>query len=231
MAINIDATSAPNTTAWQAGLSAQSWSHTCSGSDRCLLVGVTIYHSAARTVSGITYNGVALTKIAGITAALEGNQQDCELWYLANPTSGTNTITVTLSAAANFWAPLAASYTGVDTAAAIDANNTGQNTSNSTNAPTVSVTTVADNDWLVGFAWSRAGVPSASTGTIDRIRNTGTWCALSDSNGAKSPAGSYNLAWTASSGTWPGVVTAALKPLASTTAKPPFPFFKGIKVI
>ena len=48
----------------------------------------------ARTISGITYNGVALTLLASqVNGGVAGRTQ--EVWYLLNPDTGTHTIAVT----------------------------------------------------------------------------------------------------------------------------------------
>ena len=65
-------------------------SHTCSGSDRLLVVATAIYDSTPSTVSGITYNGVALTKINHRTQT----NSRAEMWYLLAPDTGTNNVVV-----------------------------------------------------------------------------------------------------------------------------------------
>ena len=70
-----------------------SWSHTvASQSNRILLVWV-YYWNDSRTISGVTYNSVALTKIA--TQINGGSaQRTMELWYLLAPDTGTHTVLV-----------------------------------------------------------------------------------------------------------------------------------------
>lgn len=76
-----------------------SWSHTVANQpNRILLVGI-LYWNDSRTISGITYNGVALIKLE--TQIVDGNgPRTLELWYLLNPTTGTNTVAVTGTGAA-----------------------------------------------------------------------------------------------------------------------------------
>lgn len=86
-----------------------SWSHTCSGSNRLLIVATADWVGGdTDTTTGITYNGVALTKL---TASKAFNTARSQLWYLVNPASGAHTIAVTSSAGMAF---IASSYTGVD---------------------------------------------------------------------------------------------------------------------
>jgi hypothetical protein len=84
-----------------------SWSHTVSGADRILLVGVSI--NGNKTVSSVTYGGDQLTRIATVN---QGSSARASLWYLLNPPTGTQTVLVTMSGNARFVAG-AHSYTGV----------------------------------------------------------------------------------------------------------------------
>lgn len=204
MAIAFDDASEDNGT-WGTNLSSLTWSHTCTGSNRFLAVGVHIYDSAALTVSSITYNGVNLTRANGITAALEGNNQNVELWYLDAPASGANDIVVTLSGTADFTEAQACSYTG-KTSTGIDASNATQDLVGSTTAPVCNVNVVQSDCWLVGVALSRgAGEPVHETGTQRRAWD-GAGHVMGDSNGVVG-TGNQTLAWSSGSGTWPGVVS------------------------
>jgi uncharacterized repeat protein (TIGR01451 family) len=71
--------------------------HTTAGSNRAMVVGVSINisNNTAATVSGITYNGVALT-LAGFHNDA-GNSRRVEIWSLAAPALGTNNVVVTIN--------------------------------------------------------------------------------------------------------------------------------------
>lgn len=186
------------------------YSHTCSGSDRLLFVSVQIYNATLVTVSAVTYNGVAMSKAAGITAAYEGATQDGEIWYLKNPASGANNVVVTLSGIAAFTNSISSSYTGV-LASGIYAVGTAQNPSNSTSAPACNVTLGDSTCWLMGLAFGRAfpGGVSASTATTARQTIPNIAMAVGDSGGAPG-AGSRTLAWTQGASIpyeWPAVVS------------------------
>lgn len=92
------------------------------GVNRVLLVGVSFYASpTATTVSGITWGAQSMTKIQGVTGGVGAISTRGELWGLVNPTSGNQTITVTLGSVANTG--------GVITAASFNnANQTGGTT-------------------------------------------------------------------------------------------------------
>jgi len=83
-----------------AGAGSLTWSHTVgAGNDRILIVGVSIRNAGGQTVTGVTYNGLALTLIGSANNA--GNVAAYMYYRLAPPT-GTYSIIVTLSASAAF---------------------------------------------------------------------------------------------------------------------------------
>src|SRR5262245_54837813 len=85
-----------------------SWSHTCGGANRYLLVAVTL--PSARSVSGITYNGVGLSLVKAQSALANTRS---ELWGLVAPAGGSNTIQVTVDSSCQF-ACGATSFKNVD---------------------------------------------------------------------------------------------------------------------
>lgn len=120
-----------------------SWSHTCTGSNGLLLVAC--YTLSGNTVSGITYNGVALT-LVGTT--FDVNAIYLSLYALVAPATGTHTIAVTGTVASS----VAASYNGVKQTAFPDAKSANHDRSASVSSPVA----MPGGDWLV-----LAGVASA----------------------------------------------------------------------
>ncbi|MGA9508299.1 MAG: hypothetical protein WBV55_06590, partial [Candidatus Sulfotelmatobacter sp.] len=116
----IDTSPSTNATAdlTGAGTKTLTFSHTTSTTtNRVLLVGVSmnISNSTATAVTGITYNGVALTLLGAHNDAEDTRR--VEQWYLLNPASGTNSIIVSVnipSAATVGVAAGATVFTGVD---------------------------------------------------------------------------------------------------------------------
>src|SRR5882724_8240704 len=87
------------------------WSHTCSGTNRYLVV--LIRAGSADTLTGVTYNGVAMTPLKKILVNTSGSVQDNFYVYgLANPASGANNIVASASTAVTILG-LSASYKGV----------------------------------------------------------------------------------------------------------------------
>ncbi len=179
MAIAFDSASGANITG-----TSLTFSHTCSGSDRALLVHY-VTDASGDAVTGITYAGVPMTFIGRVQSP---SGRWTGLYYLAAPATGANNIVVTNSAS-SYTEANAASYTGVKQTGNPEASAT--NTGAGATSVTGSVTTLSDNAWLVMGGNASAGSHAAGTGTTRR--NITLVGAIFDSNGAKTPTGSYSL--------------------------------------
>ncbi|MDX1404915.1 MAG: DUF6701 domain-containing protein, partial [Woeseiaceae bacterium] len=97
----------------QAGGGSLTISHTTSGSERLMVVGVSIALGSGETVSSVTYNGDALT-FQG-SAQGPGNDSRVEIWTRVAPDVGTHDVVVNLSASSHDGASAGvATFTGVD---------------------------------------------------------------------------------------------------------------------
>jgi hypothetical protein len=68
------------------------FSHTVSGSNRLLTVSFSL-HEVSRTVSSVSYAGQSLTKLQHKN---RGSDIRAEVWYLVNPPTGTNNVSINL---------------------------------------------------------------------------------------------------------------------------------------
>lgn len=201
------------------GTNTTTFAHTCTGSNRILIVGVQITE-AATTVTGITYNGVALTKIDH--KDVPNGSRRVEMWYLVAPATGSNNVVVTLSGTpANWFSAGAVSYTGVkqtgipDSSATASANSGGTNTN-------LNTTTVADNAWLIGVLCN--GCAQFNSGPVRFNRGTKMRTSLYQRVGAGyemfnldsgidvSPAGAWGLG-TTNDDTGYATIVASLAPI------------------
>jgi Concanavalin A-like lectin/glucanases superfamily len=193
LAVSGIAFDAVSNSGYQSPASTYSWSHTCTGSNGFLAVDVEILSVPNTTVTGITYNGVALSLI-GAQNVVAGTGR-VENWGLVNPATGSNTIAVTLSASVAS-AGTAVSYTNVNQSIPTESwnGNYGINTGTATNS-TVNVTTVNNNDWVhAAVATSATSITSSQT---SRNNVTGTLGSGADSDtGPITPAGSQTMTWT-----------------------------------
>lgn len=169
----------------------QTVAHTCTGNNLILVVGFITYRVAgtANSVTGVTYNGVLMTQ-AGVLTRSGGTSEYQYLYYLVNPSTGTNNIVVSTSNTLDSFGMSSASYTGVNQIGQPDSYVTSPVTADT--QVTTTTTTIADNCWLAGFftvdtvgAWIAGANTTLRDGTINEI--------FVDSNGAKTPVGVYSL--------------------------------------
>lgn len=173
MAIAFDATD-PGSQG--AGSTTHSWSHTCTGSNLMLIVSA-ISDNNVDSITGVTYNSVALTKLA--SAQISGARY-VYLWYLIAPATGANTVVVT-SSGTEYSGGRSISYTGVKQTGFPDS----QSTATSTGVNITGTTTVVATDcWTVmvnvhdGGGWAP---PTAGSGTTGRQLDS--IAGICDSNG------------------------------------------------
>lgn len=183
--IAFDATATGNVNA-----ASLTYSHTCSGSNRILLVGVGT-DASADCITGATYNGVAMTLIDKQQMSGDATRF-IYLFYLINPASGANDIVVSASGGLRNIRSDSVSYTGAKQSGQPDAS--AKATNASTTDLSVAVTVVAANSWIVSFGNAIAAIPVAGTGLTSR-NTEGANCRIADSNGLLS-AGSNTVHWT-----------------------------------
>lgn len=172
------------------GSSSETYSYTVTGDNPALIVAFT----AATTdiVTSVTFNGVAMTQLQKIQ---NGASRWSYLYYLTGQ-SGTHNVVITASGTMDFCGGCTASYTGV-TQGVANASGTDTVTGNTTLAGTL--TTLADNSWVVDYFYTTGANIAASTGATF-IATLSDNIALSDSNGLITPAGanSQTVTWTGS---------------------------------
>ena len=174
------------------------YSHTCTGSDRILIVGVCEAGSTSATGMTVTYNGVSMTAVTGSPKA-NGTSSQAWLFYLINPATGANNVVVSWTGS-TYMRSISASYTGAKQSAQPNAHNEANATGTTI---TTTATSTENSCWNISFvAGDGATAFTASTG-VTSVRDSGSGlsniCALGDSNGGKTPAGSYSMTWTSAS--------------------------------
>lgn len=192
MAVTFDAQS----TGYNTSVSSLTVSHTCSGSNRILTVSCLFDQTVS--ITGITYNGVAMTNI--LTAQNVVLLQKLGLYYLVAPSTGANNIVVSLSGSAASVSVSNASYTGVKQSSAIDSSNS---TTGSSASPSVSTTTTVNNSQVIcAIGWNNSVANTSPTNSItarasidDSFLGTSNWIG----DKATTTAGSYTGGYTASS--------------------------------
>lgn len=223
MAIAFDAVSTGNDAADPTSLT---WSHTTTtDSNRVLIVATSTEADTghtAQTVSGITYGGVALTKVR--TDYITGDTDNgSELWYLIAPATGANNVVVTMTSAVDGLFGAAMTFSGVDQTNPID-NHTGTNTANTANPSiTVNITTNVDNAMVVNICHA-TGSATTLTADVNQTQrfNAATTGDFKSAGGTRlaTTAGSYTTTWSASPDDDMSLSVASLKPyVAASTVK------------
>ena len=128
------------------GNSSTSYSYTCSGSNRLLILGVLVIQPAVPTA---TYNGVSMTVLDSLSDNLGISLY---VFYLLNPASGSNTLTYT-NGGSGAVGSVAVSYTGVKQSSFPDSN--AQIKGANTISPiTASTTVISSNCWVASISMS-----------------------------------------------------------------------------
>lgn len=209
-AISLDATSTSITNGFNSGPITKTWSHTTgSGSSRLLVLTADIWQDTGGTgtISSASYGGVALTK--GTT--IREFNMSAEVWYLKNPPTGANTMSVTVSGATDAIKLATSTYTGVDQTAPYVAATTAVGTSGN---PTISRTTVNASALLVATL-SRYTTTAATTNRTSLYNDhTGSTLGAASYQLATS-TGSYSDTYTGSSANDWAMIMAEFKPTST----------------
>lgn len=171
------------------------FAHTCTGSDLYLeVVVVGDIGGGADDITGVTYNGVAMTQIrkeAGATIA-----RMTYVYALMGPASGTHNVVIS-AGSTHFIQGAARSYTGVTTGQP-DVSNVTFSNADADSSLTTSITPLTANSWvlLTTGGYDSNNLPTAGTGANLWLRDTtfGLW-GFFDSNGAQ-PTNPYSTTWT-----------------------------------
>jgi hypothetical protein len=183
-------------------------SHTVTGSAP-LLIACVGTNGTNDTVTGVTYNGVAMTQLGTV----ENTYNRLYIYGLLAPATGTHDIVVSNSASVGIRLR-AASYSGAKQSGLPDAVATWSTASGTSTTMTVT-TTVADC-WLVAMARNGYDNYTIGANTVKRSPSADGETVLLDSNGPRS-TGSNSLNATYAGAANSASVTISIAPLISTT--------------
>lgn len=200
--------------------SSLTYSFTCTGSNLILIVGVSDGDSNSDTITGVTYNGVAMTRFPNGYVGDSTNSNSAYGYYLLNPATGAHDVVISCSASHSLRSA-AASYTGVNQSltysggGATDASIAQLDTA--TTDVAVSLASISDNSWHVIYSQGGDAL-SAGLNTTARGSGTGSAHQIGDSNSAKTPAGSVTLHWTQATSQRAVSVMATISPVVITSS-------------
>ena len=158
-----------------------------------LLVGVTVNcatETAAPSVSAVTYNGAAMTLVPGaVISTFSGpfSGSFLGIYYLLNPTKGTNTVSVTFAGPADssYLDAIcgAVSFRGTSPISPVGNSATASNVTGSSTTATVTVPDTTSGDFVVSLVATGTSVSGATAPT------TVTWLEnVSGSDGGDNAA-------------------------------------------
>lgn len=182
-----------------------SWSHTCTGSNRVLLVWVAVLeNSFDNSITGVTYNGVAMTQLDGGMSTEENTGARGALFGLVGPATGSHTVTVNF-ADNTWWAEgVSASFINVHQLDPWDdISFVGGVSSGSGQDQTATVVTDQIHDLVVDFFSARAdSLISEDTSNQTAHFNSSAShiegsTGYSTRNAFTDGASSYDMTWTA----------------------------------
>jgi hypothetical protein len=193
-------------------------SHTTSGSDRLMLVGISINAEAgAPTVSSVTYNGVALSNVG--SQASSDSKMRMAIWRLVGPATGTHNVVITLSAVPDGATAGVMTFTGADATTPLGTFASAQGESGTA---TVTVSSAAGE--LVFDTVAQEG--SSNYDLVPGAGQTERWDLFeSNANGGgstESGAASVTMSWTFTSEKW-ATGAVPVKPCGSPATPTPTP--------
>jgi prepilin-type N-terminal cleavage/methylation domain-containing protein len=190
-------------------------SHATSGTNRLMLVGVSLSPDADETVTGVTYNGTALALEGTVT---NSNDARVEIWSLVAPDTGTHNVVVTFSAALNQQAIAGVmTFNGVDQSTPLSAfySTQGDNTA----AASLDISS-AEGEFVYGLIAVEYDAVTAGTGYDEQwnvsVSGTKTNGAGGTTNcGAETVTMSWNLVAEASPYNHWAIGGVSIKPTAA----------------
>lgn len=174
-----------------------SFAHTCTGSDRVLIVTAgALGFPPAAAITGITYAGVAMTQAWSVAhTQVDSLEMVSEGWYLIAPATGSNNVVVSFNSADELWAS-ATSFTGADQSVPLGTPVTGQAASVT---PSVTVSSAPGEIVIDGL---RAGQPTITVGAGQTSRNEQENINFSSAGGSSTEPGaaSVTMSWSLGAG-------------------------------
>lgn len=183
--------------------------------------------NAGPLITAFTYGGVSMTKDIDFEPSIhDGNQQRVNVWVLANPPTGSNTLQATIGGSDNEQVGIV-SYTGLNTSVGIEdyvtafSNNGTNNTQVGTLA--TSLTPLTDNAYVVMFSrGANSGRTFTATQGTLRVSSSSILTnsqGIIDKGSPTSPISAVTLeaTWSSSSGFISNVIM-ALRPVGVPNA-------------
>lgn len=202
------------------------FSHTTSGANRVLIV-MCYLNEEGDLVTGITYNGVAMTRANAFTNTPGASVPTSGyIYYLANPATGANNVVISYSGNRAVIA-VAASFTGANTSSPIDQSNTVYSGNDfSSTSVSLSVTTGFANSMGIDFPIIRQSTDSGGNLSITGGQTSVLAHSFSPATGlgatavsreSQATAGTLTQSWSWTTGRRYADLLVAVREYSSTT--------------
>lgn len=194
------------TTGTGSSVGSLTFSHTvgAGGVDRLLIVSVSIDN---RTVSGVTYGGVAMTSVGSV----QNGAQISHMWRLIAPATGANNVVVTMSGGGVDIIAVATSYTGVNQATPLGTPATATGSSVTASVAVASAT----GEIVVDSVSSNLG--TLTVGALQTQRGNGVGGDNQGGSSTEPGDASVTMSWTIGSSSAWASVGVSIKPVAVST--------------
>lgn len=202
-----------NSKRWKGNGSPSARAYDC-GTDATLLVLTIVGAGTTQRAGGApTYNGVALTQADQTRGGALNYETSAELWYLVDPPSGSNIISVPNTGAITLYATASSYSAGDGYTSAFDASGFNEATTGANPSASVSAS-VAGDVYVAVLGDGLATAPTARTGTALAEVDDGSY---SDNHQyyVKAGTGSQAISWTIASDDH-AMIVAAFKVVAVT---------------
>jgi hypothetical protein len=200
---------------------ALTWSHTCTGSDLLLVVGVncTVNPDTGLSTTA-TYNAVSMTSL-GVVHSGGSTSGYVQFFYLINPATSAHNVIVTAAGSTGGsvdYGGGSISFTGVHQTTPLSSPFT--NTANGTSV-SVNVTGTTSGNFVVDTACAGTSMTSVGGSQTQRIHaNTGSGAAANQLGMSTAPAGgTVTMTWNGGSDFW-GTIAAEVLPSTGTAVAP-----------
>ena len=194
-----------------AGAGPFTWSHTCAGSDRVLLVGIS-YYDSGDTVSAITYNSVAMTVVPSSTVS--NGQYTVSFYRLIAPATGSNTVSITFTGNVFDFKAGSVSFTGADQTTPLG---TAVTATGSSTTPSVTVTSATGEIVLDTLVIVHSGTLTVDGSQAQRWNGTGGFGFIKGGGSTEAGASSTTMSWSNSTSQNWAIVGVPVKPVAAAS--------------
>lgn len=176
------------------GATSISWTHTASGSNRCVYVGVFINTATGAEPANLagTYDSVSMTKLDSVAIA---SAEVLIVFRLANPNTGAKTVSITWTGSFDS-VGAALSYTGVDQSTpdgTTTADSSGGEVSSSIDVTSAAGQTVID---FIGIRQNTDGTEAPGGGQTQRATHESSYINLYGSEEAGATTTTMSWTWT-----------------------------------